>query len=233
MYATLHVLLCLAYLSSRSSRSTKPRRAWQVTLYNPLSLVGLVRNEGVPPPPSLCMVKQWATNCHGTAPRQHTQRGATRAAKRFKRPKRQKVCTRCGTDRPLHPATLSGARGCSEPFQNQNLIAHQIQVSLKRKKRQKQPYHFITSPVIRKEGDSPIPDMTCKQGPHVRTRPQTRKSAKRCCGVVVSFFFAQLSCQHFGGPDWPLWLAARACDSRVLKLATMWPCWWKQFAPQS
>jgi hypothetical protein len=139
MYATLHVLLCLAYLSSRSSRSTKPRRAWQVTLYNPLSLVGLVRNEGVPPPPSLCMVKQSATNCHGTAPRQHTQRGATRAAKRFKRPKRQKVCTCCGTDRPLHPAALCGARGCSEPFQNQNLIAHPIQVSQEMKKRQKQP----------------------------------------------------------------------------------------------
>lgn len=47
-----------------------------------------------------------------------------RHAKRFKRPKRQKICARCGADRPLHPAAWSGARGRNEPFQNQNLITY-------------------------------------------------------------------------------------------------------------
>ena len=43
----------------------------------------------------------------------------------------------------------------------------------------KQPYHVITNPVIRTEGDSVIPDMTCKQGPHVRTRPQASETIRK------------------------------------------------------
>ena len=43
---------------------------------------------------------------------------------------------------------------------------------------QRQPYHIITNPVIRTECDSAIPD-TCKQGPRVLTRPQTRKTNRK------------------------------------------------------
>ena len=61
---------------------------------------------------------------------------------------------------------------------SQNFIAHPILATQNMEMGQRQPYHIITNPVIRTECDSAIPD-TCKQGPRVRTRPQTRKTRKR------------------------------------------------------
>ena len=90
-----------------------------------------------------------------------------------------------GDKRPVH--TVAQVVHCIQPRQAvqedaaslskiKTLIVHH---SSRNGNEAKQPYHVITNPGIRTEGDSVIPDMTCKQGPHVRTRPQASETIRK------------------------------------------------------
>ena len=123
-----------------------------------LSLVGLERSGGVPSShpfvKRIASERHWSNTPIGMLPR--PPRGPSTASSRAKRCKRMQWAS----------------------SKNQNLIAHPILATQNMEMEQRQPYHIITNPVIRTECDSAIPD-TCKQGPRVLTRPQTRKTNRK------------------------------------------------------